>query len=372
MTLLVIGCGSNGELPERRAANLNNPQSSAKRTSLHNMRPFIAWLAIFYTGWLILVTVGNHWATVITHWPIALTMTFGSYVAGATPMGGGTVAFPVLTLLFDLPGSLGRNFGLAVQSVGMTSASIYIFSMRRELDWRILKPALFGALIGTPIGAAFIAPVVPDIWIKLIFAVVWCSFGILHLVKLKELIQHQGENTRWRSFCGIAGLAVGMLGGIVSSIAGVGIDMILYATLVLLYQADLKIAIPTSVIIMAFTSLVGISSNLILQSIAPASYVVEPAVFENWLAAAPVVALGAPFGALVVELISRTPTLILVSLLCIGQFFWTLIHEQVTGLPLVLALASVLLVNAIFHVLYRWGRGESVAENPIAHHPPTP
>lgn len=283
-------------------------------------------------------------------------------------MGGGTVAFPVLTLLFDLPGSLGRNFGLAVQSIGMTSASIYIFSMRRELDWRILKPALLGSLIGTPVGAIIIAPFTPDIWVKLIFAVVWCSFGILHLVKLKELIDHKGENTRWQDYTGLAGLATGVLGGIVSSIAGVGIDMMLYATLVLLYQADLKIAIPTSVIIMAFTSIVGISTNVLLQFIAPATYVVEPAVFENWLAAAPVVAIGAPFGALVVELISRKPTLIFVSLLCIGQFIWTLIDERVTGLPLLLSIVAVLVVNAVFHTLYRLGRGESVTETSPQRH----
>lgn len=345
---------------------LSNPRSAKGK-----LGPFLIWLALFYVCWLLLVTLGGYWPTVAAHWPIALTMTFGSYVAGSTPMGGGTVAFPVLTLLLDLPGSLGRNFGLAVQSIGMTSASIYIFSMRRELDWKILKPALLGSLVGTPLGAAFIAPTVPDIWIKLIFAVVWCSFGILHLVKLKELIQHQGENTRWSHYSNIAGISVGILGGIVSSIAGVGIDMILYATLVLLYQADLKIAIPTSVIIMAFTSIVGTISNLILQYLAPTTYVIEPAVFENWLAAAPVVAIGAPLGALVVELISRKPTLIFVSLLCIGQFFWTLIHERVTGLPLLLSLTAVLAMNGIFHWLYRWGRGESITNPSLADPPPS-
>lgn len=299
-------------------------------------------------------------------------MTLGSYVAGSTPMGGGTVAFPVLTLLFELPGSLGRTFGLAVQSIGMTSASIYILAMRRSLDWRILKPALSGSFIGTPIGAIAIAPIVPDVWIKLIFAVVWCSFGILHLVKLKELIEHQGENSRWHDYSRIVGIVVGVIGGVISSIAGVGIDMMLYATLVLLYQADLKIAIPTSVIIMAFTSIIGITSNLILHWLAPTSYVIEPAVFENWIAAAPVVAIGAPLGALVVERISRTPTLVFVSILCIGQYVWTLVDEQVTGMSLLLAIASVLILNAIFHILYRLGRGETVTDFSASGDEPSP
>ncbi|WP_261344494.1 sulfite exporter TauE/SafE family protein [Gimesia benthica] len=263
-----------------------------------------------------------------------------------------------------MPGSLGRNFGLAVQSVGMVSASIYILSARRPLDWGLLKPALAGALVGTPLGAALIAPFVPDLWVKLTFAVVWCSFGIMHLVKLKELVAAEGVSDRWRRYDTPLGLTVGFTGGIVASITGVGIDMMVYATLVLLYRADLKVAIPTSVLLMAFTSVVGISANLLLSRFHPGLYHMDPEVYANWLAAAPIVALGAPFGALVVNLISRTPTLLLVSLLCIVQFVWTIMHERVTGVALLAALGSVLAMNALFHVLYRCGRGEASLDRP--------
>lgn len=321
--------------------------------------PFIAWLATFYGIWLTIVTIGGYWPTVLSHWPIALTMSVGSYVAGSTPMGGGTVAFPVLVLLFDLPGSLGRNFGLAIQSIGMTSATIYILATHRPVDWRLLSPALWGALFGTPLGAALVAPYVPDLWVKLIFGVIWASFGILHLVKIRELTANHGGAGHASPYDFSIGIAIGLMGGVASSITGVGIDMMIYATLVLLYRADLKMAIPTSVILMAFTSLVGIGSNIALSQIRPDIYAIDPQVFSNWLAAAPIVALGAPFGAIVVNLISRTPTLIVVSLLCIGQFVWTLVHEQVTGLALLGALAGVVLFNAMFHGLYYLGRGES-------------
>ncbi|MFN3149249.1 sulfite exporter TauE/SafE family protein [Bremerella sp.] len=321
--------------------------------------PFLIWLAAFYATWLTLVTMGGYWPTVIAHWPIALTMSLGSYVAGSTPMGGGTVAFPVLVLMFDLPGSLGRNFGLAIQSIGMTSASIYILSTHSPVDWRLLRPALLGALVGTPLGAAFVAPYVPDLWIKLIFGVIWASFGILHLVKLRELTSNQGNDTHASPYDFSIGTAIGLTGGVVASITGVGIDMMIYAALVLLYRADLKTAIPTSVILMAFASLVGIGTNFALSKVRPDIYAIDPQVFFNWLAAAPIVALGAPFGAIVVNLISRTPTLIVVSLLCIGQFVWTLIHEQVTGLALIGSLVGVLLFNAMFHGLYHLGKGES-------------
>ena len=58
--------------------------------------PFFAWLVLFYGAWLALVVFGDHLRTVVEHWPMAAAMAAGSYVAGSTPMGGGTVGFPVL------------------------------------------------------------------------------------------------------------------------------------------------------------------------------------------------------------------------------------------------------------------------------------
>jgi uncharacterized membrane protein YfcA len=320
--------------------------------------PFLLWLLVFYVVWTSLIIFGDHWKETLEHWPIALAMSLGSYVAGSTPMGGGTIGFPVLVLLFDMPGALGRNFGLAIQSIGMVSASIYILSLRKSVAWGLLKPALIGSLIGTPLGAVFVAPFVPDIWIKLTFAIVWASFGIMHILKMRELVSAQGQNRKWYGRRFPIGFIIGILGGIVASITGVGIDMIVYATLVLLYRTDLKIAIPTSVILMAFTSVVGIFTNIALSCVNPTLYKIDPEVYANWLAAAPVVALGAPLGAYIVSLISRTPTLILVSLLCVAQFFWTIIEEGVSGLALLGAIFAVLFCIAIFQFLYWLGKAD--------------
>jgi len=318
-------------------------------------RPFFVWLVLFEVSWCGLVFAGGHWDTVATHWPIALAMALGSYFAGSTPMGGGTIGFPVLVLLFDQPASLGRNFGLAVQSIGMVSASIFILCTRRPLDWHLLKPAIAGSLVGTPIGAAFIAPHVPDLWVKLLFAVIWASFGVMHFVRIRPIVSATGNAAAWPGRDLPIGASIGFFGGFVAAMTGVGIDMMIYAVLVLLYRADLKIAIPTSVVLMAFTSVVGIVSNLLLAAALPQSYDVAPAVFENWLAAAPIVAVGAPFGAYVISRLPRTPTLLIVSALCLLQFTWTMIKEQVTGWELALALGGVLAMNLVFHAAYFCG-----------------
>lgn len=144
------------------------------------------------------------------------------------------------------------------------------------------------------------------------------------------------------------GLAVGLgAGSTVAADTGVGIDMVLYAMLVLLCRADLKIAIPTSALIMAFTSVTGVAFKSMTTGL-------QPGVFENWLAAAPVVALGA----FAVALIGRKPTLMFVAVLCVGQFIWTCHAERaalgVTGI--LLAVASVVVAIAGFEHLRRYGR----------------
>ena len=327
--------------------------ASGRRVFNHPQRFFVLWLIVFYAAWLAVVSSNDLWQTIISHWPIAAAMAAGSYFAGSTPMGGGTVGFPVLVLLFDMPAALGRNFGLAIQSIGMTSASLYILCSGRKVDWAILRPALLGAFIATPFGAAFIAPYAPDLFIKLLFATIWASFGIVHFAKLKTIIATDAAREPDAALDKPIGFAVGVTGGIIAALTGVGIDMLVYAALVLFFRSDIKVAIPTSVILMAFTSIVGLGSNLALAAVNPELHTIAPETFYNLLAAAPVVVVGAPFGALIVNAVSRHITLLIVSVLCVGQFIWTLLHESVSGWTLALALAALLALSLFFLTLLR-------------------
>jgi uncharacterized membrane protein YfcA len=333
-------------------------------------RWFLCWLALVYAGWLVYVASTGAWADLAAHWPIAVAMVAGSYVAGSTPMAGGTVGFPILVLLLGESARLGRDFAFAIQALGMTSATIYIVCARRPLAMRVLRSAMLGALVGTPPAIAWLAPRVDEITARMLFAVVWASFGVMHVAKLSDMCGATGITRTSAGFDRAAGFAAGLVGGaLVASVIGVGVDLMVYSVLVLLARADLKIAIPTAVVAMAFTSAVGLATQAILARAAPVDFGFAPGLLGHWLAAAPVVVMGAPLGAYAVARIGRRPTLVVVSILCAAQFAWMAWHERdrLGAAGLVASLAAILLLGTAFRLLYaagsrlalRWGRVEA-------------
>lgn len=317
----------------------------SKLSSIWRLRIFCLWLISFYSVWTAIVLVGDSWNRILDQWPLASSMALGSYFAGSTPMGGGVVGFPLLVLLLDRPATLGRTFGLAIQSIGMVSASIYILTSGQRLDWRLLRPALVGALVATPVGVISVAPFVHDLMIKILFAMIWASFGLVHLRRMREITSLSGASDVRRSFDRQIGFGIGIVGGLVASVTGVGIDMILYMFLVIFYRSDLKISVPSSVVLMAFTSVVGITTCLMMNLTNLPTYRIPEELFYSWLAAAPVVAIGAPLGAVVVKLIPRSLTLAVVSVLCLAQFAWTMAQERVGTVGLVASISGIIMVN---------------------------
>ncbi|MFO0959593.1 MAG: sulfite exporter TauE/SafE family protein [Isosphaeraceae bacterium] len=316
------------------------------------MAAFPCWLLAFYLAWASIVALGGWWPSVRSHWPISAAMAGGSFVAGSSPVAGGVVGFPVLVYAFDYPARLGRDFCLAVQSVGLASAGLYILTRRRPVEWRILRFAMAGAALGMPLGLAFVAPRVSDARVKVLFSIVYASFGLLHLARMRGIIANVGPlRIRFAADPGI-GVAVGFAGGLLASILGVGAEILLYGLLALLYHADVKAAIPTAVLLMAFTSIVGMACRLLSPDAAPMIAQIAP----SWLAAAPVVVLGAPVGSFVARFVRRPALLGFVSLLCLAQYAFTCYHNHLAGWPLTLAIAGVLAVNLALHLLFEFGR----------------
>lgn len=326
-----------------------SPAPTNARAARRAMLPWFIWVAGFLTVWAVLVVSNAWWGRVAEHWPIAVAMAIGSYVAGSTPMGGGTVGFPVLVLLFDQPAEFGRQFSFLIQSVGMTSAGIYMLCARRAMAWRVMLWAGGASAVSLVMTHYLLFPRVPGAAVKLTFACLWGGFGLVTLVKLRALLAHHHAPTLDPRRDAAFGVAAGLVGGVASGLTGVGVDMVVYTVLVLIYRADLRPAIATSVVLMAWNSLVGSGLSVIDGS-------VEPEVFSNWLAASPVVLFGAPLGAFVVSRIPRGPTLVFVSLLCVAQLVWTVSRVGATGRVILITAGAVAGMNLSFHFMYAWGR----------------
>src|SRR5512141_1548888 len=120
----------------------------------------IWWFLVlaFLGWWFTAVLFLGYWPLARDHWPMALVMICGSLVAGSTPMGGGSVSFPILVYGFHTLPEHARSFGLAIQALGMTSALIFIVCRKTVLQARLLITSCAGAAVGMVLGTFVVGP----------------------------------------------------------------------------------------------------------------------------------------------------------------------------------------------------------------------
>jgi uncharacterized protein len=281
------------------------------------MRIWKAWVLAFLAVWAVLVTVLGYWREAGLHWPISVVMALGSTVGGATAIGGGSVAYPFLVLLFHRPATMGRDFAVAVQAIGMTSAMILMFCRGIRLQGRLLFWNGVGAALGLLAGTYVIAPLVPDTTAKLLFASLWLSYGLLLMVKNREFGSLDAHPRMSTAGMIRFGLTIGVAGGLATSLIGGGLDMMTFAALTLLFRSDLKIGIPHAVSSMAIGSVMAATLHAVTGH-------VSQEVLFSWLAGAPVALVAAPVGTLILTLVPRVRMVYAVSVLCMIQFVWTI------------------------------------------------
>jgi uncharacterized membrane protein YfcA len=241
--------------------------------------------------WLIYMFWSAKYSLFIENWFVSAIMVLGAFVAGASSEGGGAIAFPTLTLLYDVDPHVARNFSLAIQSIGMTAATFVIFKLKIPVEKKALLFASLGGAVGIILGSFLVAPFVPSKPTKLLFVSLWLSFAIaLYLInknKTREIyksIPHFAVKDKYKL------VLYGVLGGIVSSIFGNGLDIFTFCLLTLHYKINEKVATSTSVALMAFNSMVGFLLHLVILRD------FQVVAFNYWLVAIPVVIIFAPLG----------------------------------------------------------------------------
>lgn len=258
---------------------------------------FAVWFALALGLWAWLFFTYCSIDFLLRHWHYPLIMVLGAFVAGLTPEGGGAVAFPMLSVFFNIDRVLARDFSLMIQSVGMTSASIFILT-QPGTDRRVFRP-LLGMLpivcVGFVLGMVTLQSM-PVYLIQALFLSMITAFAISYAWG-----DHRGTKvslglpTSWDLF--FVGLIL-LLGGLCASLFGTGADILLYSLLVTRFRLSEKTATRISIMLMAGTSVFGFGYRHFVDS----GLTMDQ--YRTWICAYPVVLFMAPFGAYVLSRIN--------------------------------------------------------------------
>jgi uncharacterized membrane protein YfcA len=324
------------QLSATNRAPLN--QRMPKRSALHFN------LTIALLVWAIWLAFGRGLAIhhLLADWKVAFTMAFGSLVGGGTSEGGGAIAFPIFTKLLHIAPRDARNFSLAIQSVGMGAASLSILYLRIPIERRALFYAGIPGVLGVVFGAYFIAPLVPPVFVRTSFTVLVSSMGVALLLvnREKSALRNERLPIFGASEKSVLILA-GFLGGVVSALVGTGENSVIFMVMVLLFRVSEKIVTPTTVILMTMVTIPGFLLHVfVLRDF-------TPAVMGYWLAAVPVVAVGAPLGAFICSHMKRHAIVLLLLFLIALEFLSTLLLVPMSRPVLWVSLATLVVCGSI-------------------------
>lgn len=216
--------------------------------------------------WAIYVTVAGHWPRVGENWAAALTMVFGSFVAGSTPQGGGAIAFPVFTKVLQVPSDLARTFSLSIQTIGMGTASLAILINRRTVEWRavlvggataVISFVIMLFLVGDP-SLPFWPSTLPGPYVRVTFTLVLGGMAFVVYLGTRVLIRKvDAALPPMNARLYIALVVAGILGGLASALTGSGADVMIYLFIVVLFGVDPRVGVPSAVLVMTAVSIVG-------------------------------------------------------------------------------------------------------------------
>jgi len=312
---------------------------------------YIVFLIIVLTGWFFYISSLSDLSFLGQRWAAALTMMFGSFIAGSSPEGSAAISYPIFTLLLDIKPADARNFSFAIQSIGMTSASLLILGMRIKVEWNYIRYVIIGGVFGLFLGTYWVLPLISPLMAKLFFVSLWLSFGIaLWRANLRPHRVVYDSIPAFKKSDQIRLVLFGVEGGIISSIFGTGINIFTFCLMTIYYRVSEKVATPSSVIIMTLETLLGVFLHVVLLK----DFSQES--FKLWLTCVPVVVFFAPLGAFVVSKLPRENIARLLYIILIVQFIGAIIVIRPNFTQLLLCISTLMLGLGLFGYLSRLER----------------
>lgn len=312
---------------------------------------YFLFLTAVLIGWFYYISSLPDLSFLSRRWAAALTMVFGSFIAGSTPEGSAAISYPIFTLLLDIRPDVARNFSFAIQSIGMTSASLIILGLGVRVEWNYIRYVIIGGVVGLFLGTYYVVPLISPMMAKLFFVSLWLSFGIV-LWSANRSPQRvifdsipafkQADKVRLATF--------GLIGGIISSIFGTGINIFTFCLMTIYYRVSEKVATPSSVLIMTMETLLGFFLHVVILK----DFSAES--FELWLTCVPVVVFFAPLGAFVVSKWPRHNIAKLLYTILVVQFVGAMVVIRPNPMQLMLSAITIALGLGLFFYLSRLER----------------
>ncbi|MDR3712802.1 MAG: sulfite exporter TauE/SafE family protein [Puia sp.] len=277
---------------------------------------YLCFLSVVLTSWAVYMFTTHSFYLYGKHLYALVTMIFGSFVAGSSPEGSAAIAYPVYTLLLKIPPAVARNFAFAIQSVGMGSATLLILGLKIKVDWNYIRYVTLGGVFGLVFGTWYIVPLISPPLAKLFFVSLWLSFGLVLWYenrKPKRIVFDAIRDFAGRDLVRL--LLFGLVGGMISSIFGTGINIFSFCLMTIYYRINEKVGVPSSVIIMTIETLLG----FFLHAGVVRDF--QPLAFEMWVVCAPFVAIFAPLGSFVIHKVPRRAVATFLYCILIVQFF---------------------------------------------------
>ncbi|CAI8935379.1 TSUP family transporter [Kosakonia quasisacchari] len=170
------------------------------------------------TLWLLLTVYITGFVSIAENYILSLAMMIGAFVGSATPVGGGVVAFPVLTFIKQIPAKEAAVFCLAMQSFGMTASSLAIFTRKIPVDKFLITWCVITSFLGYLLALLYIPNPFSSAGLKVFFSSFWLAFGAaIFLVRRKQNIPQTVEIAHASGWRLLLFIAICFAGGIVTS-----------------------------------------------------------------------------------------------------------------------------------------------------------
>ncbi|MBB6111997.1 putative membrane protein YfcA [Mucilaginibacter lappiensis] len=284
----------------------------------------------------------------------------GAFIAGSSPEGSAAVAYPVFTLFLKIAPGVTRNFAFAIQSIGMTCASVLILNKSIKVEWNYIKFVTLGGLFGMVFGTFYVVPLISPPVAKLFFVSLWLSFGIVLWNENRKNKRDMFDAIRNFGRSDIVRLIIlGLIGGMISSIFGTGINIFSFCFMTIYYRINEKVAIPSSVIIMTIETIFGffIHAGVVKDF--------QKQAFEMWLICIPFVAVFAPLGSYVISKVSRKAAANFLSIILVVQFIGAMYVLKPVGWHLAMSLIVLASGLVIFALVSKIPRRTELSQQPL-------